>query len=144
MQKTRELLPVEQEIISLFFPKNKRKRIRYELSKVDLNDPDSFGDFHWRNLHSSNNINLKGLYAEDSCLSESELHNFAGKDPVYYMGLDYYGWLSVNEAFEKAFHESHMCLIYCGNGVAYYQGEHYSKNGIGAAPERYRLSVKKG
>ena len=43
---------------------------------------------------------------------------------------------------EKGF-ESDLCLIYLGNGISWYQGEQYSVNGIGSAPERFLLTVKK-
>ena len=143
MSKTRELLPVEQEIISLFYPKNKRKRIRYELSKVDLNNQDSISDFQWRNMNDIGHFNLKNFHAEKAYPSKTELRELAGNTSVYYMGCHYYGWLSAEEAWEKAF-ESDVCLIYLGNGVAWYQGEQFSANGIGAAPERFMLTVKKG
>ncbi len=143
MKKTRELLPVEQEIISLLFPKNKRQRIRYELSKTDLNDPNSFDDFHWKHLHHSEHFNLKNLQVEETYPSKKELRKLAGNESVYYMGLNYYGWISVEDAWEKAF-EGDICLIYLGDGVAWYQGEQFSANSVGAAPERYLLTVRKG
>lgn len=101
MKKSRELLPVEQEIISLFYPKNKRKRMRYELSKVDLNDPDSVLDFYWRNQPDIGHFNLKNLLVKEAYPTKTEFRELAGNASVYYMGSDYYGWLPAEAAWRR-------------------------------------------
>ena len=41
---------------------------------------------------------------------------------VYFIGASYVGELSLKGAVEKA-SCGEICVIYCGNGIGYYQGE---------------------
>ena len=43
-------------------------------------------------------------------------------EEIYFIGESYIGKLSLKGAVQKA-GMGEICIIYCGNGIAYYQGE---------------------
>ena len=53
---------------------------------------------------------------------QTYLYNLSKKSNVYFIGEDYIGDLSLKEAVERA-SEGEICIIYCGEGIGYYQGE---------------------
>ncbi len=53
---------------------------------------------------------------------EECLFKLSGVQDVYFIGEDYVGVLSLKQAVERA-HTGEICIIYCGNGIGYYQGE---------------------
>lgn len=67
---------------------------------------------------------------------EEYLYKLSGTREVYYMGDLFIGKLSLKDAVDRA--DGDVCIIYCGNGIAYYQGEEDM-----AAPPRYlRITSK--
>lgn len=50
------------------------------------------------------------------------LHKLSGAENVYFIGEDYIGEMLLEQAAERA-NEGEICIIYCGNGIGYYQGE---------------------
>lgn len=56
---------------------------------------------------------------------------------MYFIGEDYIGDLSLKEAVERA-SEGEICIIYCGEGIGYYQGEQEK-----GAPPRFMLLKEK-
>lgn len=52
---------------------------------------------------------------------------------VYSIGKDYIGKMPLEQAAERA-NEGEICIIYCGNGIGYYQGEQEK-----GAPPRFLL-----
>lgn len=50
------------------------------------------------------------------------LHKLSGAENVYFIGEDYIGKMLLEQAAERA-NEGEICIIYCGNGIGYYQGE---------------------
>ena len=52
------------------------------------------------------------------------------------MGMDYIGYLPVERAVEMSIAD--ICIIYCGNGIGYYQGEQEY-----GPPPRYKLLATK-
>lgn len=123
---------IEQEIIKNYVRKNKQERIIWELNNVKKR-----GDVVWRRFNGPNNFIKECLhpinYMSNICLEEYLL-KLTGVSTVYYMGEDYIGedyigTLSLKEATNRA-HDGLICIIYCGNGIGYYQGE----QGIGKPP----------
>ena len=55
------------------------------------------------------------------------------KKEVYFIGEDYIGPLSIKDAVERT-EMGEWCMIYCGNGYGYFQGE-----GGCIKPARYLL-----
>lgn len=68
---------------------------------------------------------------------EDYLFKLAGFSDVYYIGEDYIGDLSLRQAIDHVF-MGLICIIYCGEGVGYYQGEQEE-----GAPPRYILLAGK-
>lgn len=125
---------IEEEIIKQYIKKNKQERILWE-----FNNPKKRKQVIWR-------FNKPGIFIE-KCLSpigymDKEhmiryLFGLSGVSDVYYIGEDYIGYLSLEQAAEGA-STGEICVIYCGNGIGYYQGEQE----IGAPP-RFMLSAEK-
>lgn len=110
---------IEEEIIKKYVIKNKQERILWELS-----NPKKREEVFWR-------FAGQGIFKE-SCLQpveymySSDMENFlfqlSGTKIVYFIGEDYIGELSLKDATRKA-NTGEICIIYCGNGIGYYQGE---------------------
>ena len=107
------------EFIKRFVISNKKERLIWELES-----PKKRKDIFWR--FSGSNI------FKDECLQktdympvdelEAELYQLSKTRVVYFIGASYVGELSLKEAVEKA-SCGEICVIYCGNGIGYYQGE---------------------
>ena len=69
----------------------------------------------------------------DKTEMQTYLYNLSKKSNVYFIGEDYIGDLSLKEAVERA-SEGEICIIYCGEGIGYYQGEQEK-----GAPPRFML-----
>lgn len=125
---------IEEEIIKQYIKKNKQERIIWE-----FNNPKKRKEVIWR-------FNNPGIFIE-KCLNPigymdkkhmiRYLFELSGVSDVYYIGRNYIGYLSLEQAAERASMEE-ICIIYCGKGIGYYQGEQE----IGAPP-RYMLLAKK-
>lgn len=111
---------VELEIVKMYITKSKQERIIWELS----------------NLKKRETIMIQRLVSpevfEKSCMRLVEymspeklkmyLFQLSRAKEVYYIGEDYIGQLSLDKATMKA-NTGEVCIIYCGNGIGYYQGE---------------------
>ena len=53
---------------------------------------------------------------------EKYLSRFVHTKNVYYLGEDYIGEMTLKESLERI-NMGAICIIYCGNGIGYYQGE---------------------
>jgi len=53
---------------------------------------------------------------------EKYLLSFSNVKDIYFIGESYIGTLPLKEAVKKA-GTGEICIIYCGNGIGYYQGE---------------------
>ena len=73
-------------------------------------------------------------------MDENDMKRFllksGGESEVYYLGPDYIGYLPVEQAVEMSIAD--ICIIYCGNGIGYYQGEQEY-----GPPPRYKLLATK-
>ena len=126
---------IEQEIVKKFVRKNRQERIIWELSNVKKRE-----DVVWRNFSGPNIFFEECLhpteYMSDTYL-EDYLFKLTGVSTVYYMGEDYIGNLSLKEATNRAY--GLTCIIYCGKGIGYYQGEQY----IGKPPRFMLIDEKR-
>ena len=64
---------------------------------------------------------------------EKHLFQLSGAREVYFVGESYTGILPLKQAVTKA-HTGEICVIYCGKGIGYYQGEQEY-----GSPPRYML-----
>ena len=86
----------EVEIIKKFIVKNKQERIKKEI------------------LYPSTYKDAEHL--------EKVLYEMSGTRECYVIGECYIGTMQLRQACEEAW-QGGICIIYCGNGIGYYQGE---------------------
>ncbi len=111
---------VEQEMVKDFVDKNKQERIIWELSNSEKRKRIMINRFAGPNLLKRN------CMREINYMSAKEMEKYfmqlrGGKD-VYFIGESYIGALSLKEAVICA-DRGEICIIYCGEGIGYYQGE---------------------
>lgn len=110
---------MEKEIVTYFINKQKQQRILFE-----LNHPKKREDVFWRFVNTNifqQNCLQPVAYMSPNELESILLHLSKRKDS-YFIGESYIGHLTLKQAIEKA-NNGEICVIYCGNGVGYYQGE---------------------
>lgn len=111
---------IELEIIKKFVDKDKQERIIWELGNAKKRENIMLMRFAGPNVFLAKCLQL--VEYMPSAVMEEMLLRLGGTNSVYYMGLDYIGELTLKEAVAEA-HAGDICIIYCGNGVGYYQGE---------------------
>ena len=122
---------IEQEIVQTYIVKNKRKRILWELDNPKKREYILFNRFleidNWKKecLQPVEYLTSEKL----SCY----LAEKSKKKEVYFIGEDYIGSLPIKDAVERT-RKGEWCMIYCGNGYGYFQGE-----GGCIKPARYLL-----
>ena len=124
---------IEIEIIKKFVVKNKQERIIWELSSEKRRQ-----NVIWHFDHPSffkKDILYPTTYM-DSKKMEKKLYEMSGSKECYYIGETYIGNMHLKQAGEEAW-EGGICIIYCGKGIGYYQGEQEY-----GAPPRFRLNTK--
>ena len=109
----------EQEIIKKYVRKNKQDRILWELSTPRKRDA-VFWNFSGTDIFNENCLHpIKYMQKEEM---EKYLFKLSGTSEVYFIGESYIGYLPLNQATERA-SMGEICIIYCGKGIGYYQGE---------------------
>lgn len=125
----------EEEIIKLFIAKNKQERILFELRNHKKRDS-VFWRFAGPNQFKTDCLQPIGHM---SCKElEKLLFAHSGASDVYYIGTSYIGVLSLQQAVRNV-HMGEICIVYCGNGFGYYQGEQEY-----GAPPRFLLVSSTG
>ena len=109
----------EDEIIKKYVIKNKQERILWELSSAKKRD-----QVFWRFAGSEIFKNECLQFTEYMAPGELEeyLFKLTHVNKVYFIGEDYIGEMTLKEATLKM-SKGEICIIYCGNGIGYYQGE---------------------
>ncbi len=115
-----EVNETEIEIIKKFVINNKQDRLIWELSNPKKRSKMVFQRLHDYSIFKNGCLQPVNYMWPDKL--EECLLQLSGAREVYYMGLHYIGKLSLRDAVMKA-DECDICIIYCGNGVGYYQGE---------------------
>lgn len=110
---------IEREIINCFFKKNKQERMIWELENPEKRK------YFWNRI-----AHLTVL--EESCLQVSEYKNYeelqqflmekSGRKEIYMIGESYIGEIAIEDAIDYL-QKSEICILYCGNGIGYYQPE---------------------
>ena len=124
---------IEYEIEKKFINKNRQERILWEFKNPKKRERVIWG-FSGIQLFRSDCLKPMEYMSEEEMLNY--LLRFCDTDITYFIGESYIGKLSLKEAVQKA-GMGEICIIYCGNGIAYYQGE--QENG---GPPRYLLIQK--
>lgn len=128
-----KVIYMEKEIIKLFVKSNKQERILYEFKNVKKRE-NGIWRFSDPGVFKETCLNSIGYMS--SMKLEKYLLQLNKNEKVYFIGESYIGEMLLKDAAEKA-DMGEICLIYCGNGVGYYQGEQE----IGSPP-RYVLISK--
>ena len=110
-------MDTEQEIIRLFFRKDRQERLYWELSGKKRSE------FFW---HLAGTRELKSACLHDLAGDKRPLKQLlrqsgAGEN-VYFLGSSHIGPTSLEDALHRA-EQGELCLIYLGNGIGYWQGE---------------------
>lgn len=124
---------VETEIIQNYVKESKQERLLWELSS-----PSKRETIIWKFAGSElfkRECLLPTKYMPADAM-EQYFSKLTKNNHVYFIGADYIGQLTLQQAVQRA-QEGEICIVYCGNGNGYYQGEQ-SKG----APPRYLLSVR--
>ena len=126
---------VELEIVKMFVAKSKQERIIWEFGKPEKRQNIMLRRFAGPEIFDGNCIQLVE-YMPPQTLKNCLSHLSNAKE-VYYIGEDYIGKLSLDQAALRA-NTGEICIIYCGNGIGYYQGEECGR------PPRYLLRTNTG
>ena len=110
---------IEEEIIKLYIIKDKQERILWELSNHRKRES-VIWKFSGPNLFKRDCLQPIEYMSQEKM--EKYLSNRGGVEEVYFIGESIIGKLSLTQAVAKA-HNGERCIIYCGNGFGYYQGE---------------------
>lgn len=110
---------LEEEIIRKYIVKEKRERLIWELSNSKKRNTVFWhfaGPKYFKRECLQPISYMTGNTMSSYLLKLSEAKN------VYFIGENYIGVLSLEEAVNKA-QTGEICIIYCGKGLGYYQGE---------------------
>lgn len=122
---------VEREIVKMYISKSKQERIIWELSKPQKRQKIMIQRFATPEIFEKSCMQVVEYMSPDSL--KMYLFQLSRAKEVYYIGEDYIGKLSLDQATVRA-NSGELCIIYCGNSIGYYQGEQeYGK------PPRYLL-----
>ena len=126
-------IKVEEEIIKMYIKKEKQDRLLWELKSPKKRDT-VFWHFAGPNCFKGACLQPVAYMSSDEMTKY--LFQLGNMRDVYFIGESYIGILSLEQAVAKA-HKGEICIIYCGKGLGYYQGEQE----IGKPP-RYLLLHK--
>ena len=114
-----EMHKIEEEIIKTFVVKNKQERILWELGSSKKREQ-VFWRFAGTAIFKAECLNFLKYMTPNEL--EKYLSRFVHTKNVYYLGEDYIGGMSLKESLVRV-NMGAICIIYCGNGIGYYQGE---------------------
>ena len=124
---------LEEEIIKKYIIKEKQDRLLWE-----FNNPKKRNTVFWHfagpNFFKSECLHSLAYMSSD--VMKRYLQQLSNAKNVYFVGESYIGALSLEQAVTKA-QTGEICIIYCGKGIGYYQGE--QENG---KPPRFLLSAR--
>ena len=123
--------PVEEEIIRSYVKENKQERLLWELNSSKKRKT-VIWKFAGTELFKSNCLKPTSYMSANQI--EKHFSPMVTTKNVYFIGEDYIGSLTLQQAARRA-QEGEICIIYCGNGIGYYQGEQCA-----GKPPRFLLS----
>ena len=109
----------EVEIIKKFIVKNKQERIIWKLQNAKKRKK-VFWHFDHPDIFKKE-ILYPSTYKDAEHL-EKVLYEMSGTRECYVIGECSIGTMQLRQACEEAW-QGGICIIYCGNGIGYYQGE---------------------
>lgn len=109
----------EKEIVKKYVKKNRQERIWWEFCNSKKRK-DVIWRFHSPDIFKENC--LQSIEYMDKNDMKKRLSKLGAGKEVYYIGESIIGSLTLNQAVEYA-SMGEICIIYCGKGIGYYQGE---------------------
>lgn len=125
---------IEIEIIKKFVNTSKQERIIWELSNPKKRKDVVFMRFPGPHIFKENCLQPVAYMSEVEM--EKQLFQLGHVQDVYYIGESYIGKMALKDAARRA-NDGEVCIIYCGNGIGYYQGEQEY-----GSPQRFLLMQK--
>lgn len=125
---------IEEEFVKKFVVKCKQERILWELNNSKKRPRIIWNFMHW-NIFKNNCLTPTKYMPKD--IMEKKLFDLGKTNDIYFIGEDYIGNISLKQAVDRA-NMGEICIIYCGNGIGYYQGEQEF-----GAPPRFLLLAQK-
>ena len=113
-------IAIETEIIKLFVQKQYQKRLLYEINSKKKYDT------VWHHFHTEKKFKKECLEKVDYMKKEDlekYLFRLSGKKNVYFMGMAEKRKKMLLEDAVNEIVEMEIGIIYCGDGIGYYQGE---------------------
>lgn len=110
---------LEEEFVKKFIIKNKQERILWELRSSKKRES-VFWRFAGTEILKKECLNDLGYMPQKEL--EGYLLKYVRSRCVYFIGNDYIGEISLEEAVAQMEMGS-IGIIYCGDGIGYYQGE---------------------
>lgn len=110
---------IEKEIIEKYVKKDKQDRILWELNNAKKREK-VIWKFAGPDILKSaclQKVKYKSIEEMEKLLLE-----LGGAKDIYFVGESYIGELKLLQALKLA-NMGEICIIYCGNGIGYYQGE---------------------
>lgn len=124
---------IEIEIIKKFVNTNKQERIIGELANPKKRKSVVFMRFPGPDIFKENCLQPVNYMSQDEL--EKKLFQLGCVQEVYYIGESYIGEMALKDAARRA-NDGEICIVYCGNGIGYYQGEQEY-----GSPPRFLLSM---
>ena len=125
---------IEQEIIDNFIISNRKERLYWELCNIKKRENIMLKRFAGPTLFKKDCLQPVKYMPPEMLMVQ--LLDLGGSNQTYFMGEEYIGTLSLRDAVFRA-DNGEICIIYCGNGVGYYQGEELG------SPPRFLLVQKR-
>lgn len=110
---------VEEEIIRNYVKENKQERLLWELNSSKKRKA-VIWKFAGSELFKSNCLKPTSYMSANQM--EKYFSSMVTTKDVYFIGEDYIGVLTLQQAAQRA-QDGEICIIYCGSGIGYYQGE---------------------
>lgn len=124
----------EVEIVRKYVIESRQDRIIWELTKPEKRKHIMLRRFPGVALFKEDCLQEIKYLPPDEL--ERKLFQLSKSRNTYFIGESHIGELTLREAVKRA-DMGDICIIYCGNGVGYYQGEEYGP------PPRYILLERK-
>ena len=111
---------IELEIVRNYVNKNRQERIIWEFDNHKRRENIMLKRFASPDIFKKNCMDVVEYLSPNAL--EKYLSQFNKETNIYFIGENYIGDLSLKQAVNRA-NTGEICIIYCGNGIGYYQGE---------------------
>ena len=111
---------IERDIIKKFVCKHRQERLIWEFGNSRKREQIMMQRFAGPQIFKEDYLKATEYMSPD--VLQIQLFKLGGTKNVYYIGESYIGEMSLKQATETV-NTGEICIVYCGNGIGYYQGE---------------------